>query len=232
MAKNTGSGARAAICAWGLAVAACSGPPSVPEHPTWADVEPILQGECNHCHGATAHTTATLGPATYRFDFYDMNDAVCGDAAAAMDVPALAAASAGLIKSDISSPGGGRPRMPPAPAPVLADWERETISRWADAPIKGPPDAGNRRPNMAINLLPTAAKGQLTFVATTSDPDDDSVVGVITLGNLVYKMTHAGSFDVSFDLTGMTPGNYRLSSVLCDGWGNREIDLGPLDVLR
>ena len=93
-----------------------------------------------------AHTTATLGAATYRFDFYDMNDAVCGDAAAAMDVPALAAASAGLIKTDINSPGGGRPRMPPAPAPVLADWERETISRWADAPIKGPPDPGNRLP--------------------------------------------------------------------------------------
>jgi hypothetical protein len=224
--------ALAALSLVSVFLAACTGAPAVPEYPTWADVAPILQGECNHCHGSTAHVTASQGPATYRFDFFDMNDAVCGDAAAAMDVPALAAASAGLIKRDITPFGGGRPRMPPAPGPVLQDWERETISRWADAPIKGPPSPDNRRPTIVVNHLPSSAKNQVSFVATTDDPDNDSVIGVITLDNMVFRMTHAGSFTVQFDLSGMTAGTYRINTVLCDGWGSREIDLGPIDVLK
>jgi hypothetical protein len=213
-----------------LLVAACEGPPRAPAHPTWADVAPILQGECNHCHGATARTTGSLGPATYRFDFFDMDDAVCGDAAAAMDVPALAAASAGLIRSDTSAASGRRPKMPPAPGPELLDWERETIQRWADAPVKGPPPPGNRRPRIRVNELPASAKGQVSFVATTEDPDNDSVIGVIQLGDMTVKMDHPGSFAVSFDLGGMPAGTFRLGAVLCDGWGNAAYDLGPLRV--
>jgi hypothetical protein len=210
-------------------VAACQGAPEAPEHPTWGDVAPILQGECNHCHGATARITGSHGGATYRLDFFDMNDAVCGDAAAAMDIPALAAASAALIKADIS-PAGGRPKMPPAPAAVLQDWERDTIRRWADAPTKGPPPPGNRRPRIEVNRLPSSAKGTLTFVATIDDPDNDSVIGVLQLEDSVVKMDHPGSFTVHFDLADMPPGPHRLGAVLCDGWGNASYDLGPVRV--
>jgi hypothetical protein len=208
----------------------CEGPPSVPEHPTWGDVAPILQGECNHCHGATARTTGSLGPAIYRFDFFDMNDAVCGEAAAAMDVPALAAASAGLIKADITPMGGHRPKMPPAPASPLQDWQRETIQRWADAPVKGPPPPGNRRPRIRVNRLPTAASGQLSFLATIEDPDNDSVIAVLQFEDLIVKLDHPGTFAVGFDLAGMAPGSHRLSAVLCDGWGNIGYDLGPIRI--
>ena len=31
---------------------ACASPPTAPERPTWADVEPIVRGECVSCHGA------------------------------------------------------------------------------------------------------------------------------------------------------------------------------------
>jgi hypothetical protein len=213
-----------------LLVGACQGTPDVPAHPTWADVAPILAGECNHCHGATAPVTGSLGPAVYRFDFYDMSDALCGDAAAAMDVPALAAAAAKSMKADITPPGGGRPRMPPAPAPVLEDWERETIQRWADQPIKGPLPAGNHRPRISVNRLPASAKGELAFIATIDDPDADSVVGVLELGPLTFKMDHPGTFAVRFDLADMPVGPQPLSAVLCDGWGSAAYDLGPIQI--
>jgi hypothetical protein len=210
---------------------ACQAPPEAPAHPTWADVAPILQGECNHCHGATARTTGSLGAAVYRFDFFDMNDTVCGEAAAAMELPALAFASAKLIKTDTTVPSYGRPRMPPAPAAVLQDWERETLARWADQPVKGPPPTGNRRPRIDVNRLdPSAAKGQLSFIATVDDPDADSVIGVVQVGDRVFKMDHAGTFSVKLDLTGMPAGAQRLSAVLCDGWGNTAIDLGPIQI--
>ena len=131
-----------------------------------------------------------------------MTDAVCGEAAAAMDLPALAAASAELIADDVTPTVGRRPKMPPAPAPVLSDWERETLQRWADAPVKGPPPPGNRAARIRINRLPATATSQLSFVATTEDPDNDSVVGVIRLGDLTVKMDHPGTFAVRFNLAG------------------------------
>ena len=37
----------------GLGLAGCA-PPTVPQRPSWdVDVFPILQGNCNHCHGET-----------------------------------------------------------------------------------------------------------------------------------------------------------------------------------
>lgn len=214
-----------------LLATACQAPPEAPEHPTWGDVAPILQGQCNHCHGATARTTGSLGPAVYRFDFFDMNDAVCGDAAVAMDVPALAFGAAKLIKSAITPPTYGRPRMPPAPGAVLTDWERETLLRWSDAPIKGPPPLGNRRPRIEINQLGAmSVGGTLSFIATINDPDADSVIGVVRIGDRVFKMDHAGSFAVKLDLNGMAAGQQRLNAVLCDGWGNTDYDLGPVQI--
>ena len=159
-----------------------------------------------------------------------MSDAVCGDAALAMDVPALAAASAALMKTAITPVGNSRPKMPPAPGPVLQDWQRETIQRWADAPVKGPPPPGNRRPRIRVNRLPAAAATQVTFVATLEDPDNDSVIGVIQLGDQIVKLDHPGTFAIRFGVTGMAAGVHRLNAVLCDGWGSVGYDLGPIRV--
>jgi hypothetical protein len=215
------------LCA--LAVLACQGPPEAPLHPTWADVQPILAGNCNHCHGSTADKTGSIGSAIYRFDFFDMNDDVCGDAARAMPVPALAAASASAMKLDLR---GGRPKMPPAPADPLHDWERDTILRWADAPVKGPPPADNRRPRIRVSSLPSSVTNKLAFFAVVEDSDGDSVVGVIQFGNATFQMDHPGSYAVDLDMTGMAAGTQRLSATLCDGWASTTYDLGPIVVTK
>jgi hypothetical protein len=212
-----------------LAAGACEGPLEPPLHPTWADVQPILEGNCNHCHGSTAQRTGAKGPAVYRFDFFDMNDVVCGEAARAMTVPALAGASAGLMKTDLR---GGRPKMPPAPASPLHGWERDTILRWADQPVKGPPPASNRRPRIRVTNLPASVSTKLKFYAVVEDADGDSVVGLIQFGDVTFQMDHPGSYTVELDMTNVPAGSQRLSAVLCDGWANATYDLGPIVVTR
>jgi hypothetical protein len=212
-----------------LAVGACQGTPEAPAHPTWADVQPILEGNCNHCHGSTAATTGSQGPIAYRFDFFDMNDDVCGVAAQAMTAPALAAASASLMKADLS---GGRPKMPPAPASPLHDWERDTILRWAAQPVKGPPPPANRRPRIRVTDLPASVSARLKFFAVVDDPDGDSVVGVVQFGDATFAMDHPGSYAVDIDMTKVPSGSQRLSATLCDGWASTTYDLGPIVVAK
>jgi hypothetical protein len=208
--------------------AACSEPPSVPEHPTWADVAPIVHGECASCHGPTANDTG----GGYRLDFYDMTPAVCGDAAQGLGGAAiLAGTSAPLIKVDVTSPGGGtRARMPPAPAPGLFDWERLTLDRWADQPSKGAPSATNRVPTIDVQRVPAMVNGHLSFTAVVADPDGDPVVGVLEIAGAVYGMNRPGAFDVELDASTWAAGTQRLSAVLCDGWTNVRYDLGPVRV--
>jgi len=145
---------------------ACSEAPPVPEHPTWADVEPILRGQCNHCHGATAETTGSAaaitglsGGAVYRLDFFDINDGACGAAAVAISPSTAARNAASLMRESVASVNGNRPRMPPAPAPLLSQWEREVIDRWTrmPPPAKGGPPWTNRMPRLQIYNFPATA---------------------------------------------------------------------------
>jgi hypothetical protein len=217
-----------ALVALAAAAAGCSDGHSVPEKPTWADVQPILQGQCSHCHGATAAVDG-LG---YRLDFYDMTPEVCGDAARALPtVSILAHLAAPLIDADVTPPVGGGPAlMPPAPGPALPDWQRETIQRWTLQPDKGPPPKSNRPPAIQVNGLPSAVGRSLAFTALISDPDADEVVGAIEVDNNLFAMNRSGTFAVSFDTTAWAPGQHRISAVLCDGWSSVTYDLGPVDV--
>jgi hypothetical protein len=210
--------------------AACSSPPSVPEHPTWADVAPILRGECTHCHGSTARDTG----GGYRLDFFDMTPEACGDAARALGTSTLlAAGSAGLIKIDVSpTPNGDRPRMPPAPAPDLYDWETQLLLRWTSAPSKGPPPASNRAPFINVGTLPATVSGHLAFTALIEDPDGEPVVGIIRAGNVEFAMNRSGTFAVDFDTSTWPVGTQRLSATLCDGWAPVTYDLGPVKITR
>jgi hypothetical protein len=215
--------------AFPLAVTSCSQPPSVPLHPTWADVSPIVQGECASCHGPTALTTG----GGYRLDFYDMTPAVCGDAAQGIgNVAILAGVAAPIMQVDLTSPGGGvRARMPPAPAPGLFDWERETIDRWAEMPSKGAPAATNRPPTIDVHSLPaTVTNDHLSFTAVVADPDGDPVVGVLEIAGAVYGMNRPGAFDVELDTSSWSVGTQLLAAVLCDGWTNVRIPLGPIQI--
>ncbi len=210
-----------------LLAGGCSGAPSVPEHPTWADVQPILKGECTQCHGATASVTG-FG---YRLDFYDVTKDVCGDAALALPNGILAGAAAPSIITDVTpSTDDDRARMPPAPAPVLHGWERETLLRWAAQPVKGPPPADNHLPTIQVTGLPMVVNDNLSFSAFVDDADGDEAIGVLEIAGAVFAMPSSGSFNVQIPASAWPAGTQRLSAVLCDGWTSATYDLGPIDV--
>ncbi len=222
---------QALIISLGL-VFGCTEAESVPERPTWADIEPILNRNCNHCHGSTAATTGSRGSAVYRFDFFDLEDGSCGDAAAAISLPAMALGSAGRMKDSVATVNGVRPRMPPAPAPAMADWERDTLDKWSRAasPPKGSAPRYNRAPSLQLFRFPGKADRNISFSAILSDPDGDAVIGVIRAEDTTVKMDRAGSFAVSIDTTGWPLGRRRLRATLCDGWVNHSFDLGEVEI--
>jgi hypothetical protein len=223
--RRIGSGAL--LCAL---FAACSGPPAVPVQPTWADVQPILRGQCDGCHGSNAKQTGS----SYRLDLYEVNGGVCGDAALAIEPGVLLAGFPtvpDLIRSDIvAAAGAPRPRMPPAPAPALPDWQLQTLERWVTSPVKGPAPSQNRAPTISTNGLPAMADETLTFTASLEDADGDPVIGVIEVAGYAFLMNRGGSFAVDFDSSSWPAGVVRPTAVLCDGWTKATYDLGPLEI--
>jgi hypothetical protein len=219
-----------ASLAGALISAACSPAETVAIQPTWSDVEPIVGGACASCHGPTAKTTG----GSYRLDFYEMSTALCGDAALALDAGVILAGTASvpaLMGSDIQVAAGARwPKMPPLPAPSLADWELQTIERWAKSPVKGPPPTGNRAPTISTSKLPEVANGTLAFTAVVADPDGDPVVGVVEVAGFAFLMNRSGTFAVTFDSSKWPAGTVRPTAVLCDGWAPKSYDLGPIQI--
>lgn len=224
----------------GLLLAAGCGGHTVPEQPSWADVQPILRGECSGCHGSTAPQTGF----NYRLDFLDQPSLAmaCGEAAIAIPPataptfgPVLAGAAAALIYQDIE-PGtaGGPPKMPPEPGAPLYDWERETLENWTAAPsFVGSPPPGNRAPTIQVTQLPPTGKTDVSFVAVLGDPDGDDVVGVIEIaGQPIFSMNRSGSFAVDLDASTWPSGSQQLNAVLCDGWTNVSVPLVSLVVNR
>lgn len=251
--------ARGGLARGGLALLAgvlgCGASHDVPEHPTYAEVAPILRGQCGSCHGWTAGVRVCPGfgtpeiepncrnwkggdrPGTgggLRFDFFDVTPEICGNAALALDGSVSLAGSpavAAQIATDLVPEAGATwPSMPPRPSPALPDWQLETLARWAAQPTKGPPPSGNRPPTIAVSQLPLRADGQLAFTAVIDDPDGDSVVGVIEAGGVAFPMARSGSFSVRLDATSWPAGTMRPVAVLCDGWTRATIDLGPIEI--
>ncbi len=213
----------------GWLISGCGAHPSVPEQPTWADVQPILRANCAGCHGSTAGETG-LG---YRLDFYDMLPSACGEAAAAIPAGgALAAAYAAAIATDITPPGCGvRERMPPLPGSSLESWDRATLLNWTTEPIKGAPPEGNRPPTVRVFGLPSQVTDRLEFTALVDDPDGDEAVGVIKLGSSVtFAMNRSGSFTAAVDLASAPAGRYPITAVTCDGWTSSSFDLGWVQI--
>jgi len=216
----------AALAAGALAVASC-GEHAVSQNPTWADVEPILRGTCTQCHGADANRAGM----TYRFDFYDMTPEVCGEAAAALNGQLLAHGLASQIGQDVTPPGSGwRPKMPPAPTHPLADWERETIQRWAMMPERGEPKGTNRRPVIQLEATSGVVDRSLPFSATVSDPDGESVVGVLKIGDQTLVMDRPGLFSATLDTSTWAEGVQPISATLCDGWNSITYALGNVQI--
>ena len=195
--------------------AAACGPGDPPENPTWADVQPILRAECTGCHGTSALVTG----GGYRFDFFDMKADPCGDAAMVLPDASLAHAQADNIAKAITTTDPNvRPAMPPIPAPYLSDNEWMTILRWTANPLKGDKPPSNRPPHITTEGTPTAADKTLTLHVVVTDPDGDPVVGVVTIGDQIAKVDHAGAYTATYDTSSWPVGVVTMSAVLCDGW--------------
>jgi len=226
-ARSADARALALASAAGWLVAGCSPAPAVPQHPTWSDVEPILRAECGGCHGGSAEVTGSARGVTYRLDFYDVNREVCGDATAALDGVRFAAASSSQIAADLTSLDASvRPRMPPLPAPWLADWEWKTLLLWARDPVRGSAPAGNHLPGVRITSPSRVVKRWFTLSVVLEDPDGESAVGVLTIGDVTLRMDRPGAFSIGIDAAQWGLGRVTVQAVVCDGWGHAAYDLG------
>jgi hypothetical protein len=210
----------------------CQGP-RIPETPTWADVEPIVRGQCSHCHGSTARTTGASGALAYRFDFFEVSPDTCGEAAAGVSQPgAMAKGWSKLILQSITGKDGGRARMPPAPAEPLSEYQREVIRRWAEGPGSqnaGRPPAGNRRPQVRWQS-PGRVDARATIHVDVDDPDGESVVGVLKVGAVTFQMDRSGSFVATLNTASWAAGKHPVRAVVCDGWDSVSYELGTLEV--
>lgn len=171
-----------AVLAAAVLAAACGAEEPVPATPTWVeDVEPIVRGQCSHCHGATAKSFAradALSPT--RRDVYD---AMAFDEFGPFD-PAVQGAKdwATLVPFvEFKTPN----RMPPPPATPLSEREIKVLKRWFE---KGAP-----RGMRARNAKPAVSwivKGKTFEVA---DGDGEQVLGKITCGAATGQILHAGA---------------------------------------
>jgi hypothetical protein len=200
------------------------------------DVQPILAGECSHCHGSTADLTgeARTGGG-YRLDFYDMNKGVCGPATTVLgEGRAMANAYADDIWTAITAPAdrpNERPRMPPSPAPYLAAWEWQTIQRWvADGAPKGELPHGNQPARFRLYRDTGPADQMLDITTVIEDPDGDPIVGVLQFGAFALKMDRGGAFSARLDTSSWPVGEIMVTAVLCDGWSSVSYAVGTLTV--
>jgi hypothetical protein len=210
--------------------------PEAPQHPTWADVQPILAGECSHCHGSTAdHPGDARTGGGFRLDFYDMRMDVCAGATHVLgEGKPLAFAYADEIWAAITAPADRpdeRPRMPPPPAPTLADWQWQTIERWiADGAPKGDLPYPNLPARFRLYQDSGPADRTLDITAAIEDPDGDPVVGVLQLGDFTLKMDRGGAFSATLDTSSWPAGEHAVTAVLCDGWSAASYAVGTLVV--
>lgn len=195
--------------------------------PTWeADVYPILQGRCLHCHGETADRDGNGG----RFDFYDFGE--CGELKLE-DTTDTAVQKAKLFSVFLEKPeDGSRVYMPPAPASVLEDWETETLLNFAKKAARGSRSGSrNRDPRIIItSKLPNEVGDELKVSYRFEDTDGDPVIGVLKLGDAkVDLLKFSGQVTIT-GITGNSGDTLTLSADLCDGWEKVTVDdLGEVE---
>lgn len=231
MRRNEERRAAARALAWvGLvALTVACDEPKATEHPTWADVRPILAGQCVHCHGSTNGENG----GGFRFDFYDMTEETCGAAAKGLGInyPLAKAHAPRIINALTGDAGAGRPLMPPPPAPYIEDWQWQTLHRWwQDGVPKGNLPPSNQPATLALSQSAAVVDAAWQLRALVRDPDGDPVVGVINVAGLTLPMDRAGSFATTVDTSKWPPGVYAVTATLCDGWSKVDYTVSTLEV--
>lgn len=194
-----------------LVLAACA--PEAPEHPTWADVQPILTANCVRCHGRNPQGGA---PATFRLDVHGDGFDVASD----IYYPRRgAAAMAEFIVARVRRTDG---RQMPPHAPLSARQQKILTRWWLDAvaadalPTGEVPD--NQPPTITAELPTVPADQQLVFEVVIDDPDHQPVIGQIGYGvGLVTDGLHGGRQTVVWDTGIVPPGTYSLTAFVDDG---------------
>jgi hypothetical protein len=169
------------------ALAGCEGPPPVPNAPTWVDdVEPILRGNCFHCHGSAANPTITQ----LRWDFYfNPTDPKLTTLGIGTD-DGFAPFPAESLKFPLYTRNmAAASIMPPPPALPLSDRDYQVLKKYAS------PTAP--RGMRANNAKPTAAWVVPGSSYVVSDADLEQVVGTIQCGGgQMVKVLSTGRHDV------------------------------------
>ncbi|MGE0548352.1 MAG: hypothetical protein AB7R00_14905 [Kofleriaceae bacterium] len=198
--------------------------PDAPASPSFqVDVLPILAANCVRCHGAP-----TLGgaPTAFRLDRFEdtvIVDGVpgpelCGETPVDPShrvVLCGAASMAGLVAARLRDEF-----YPMPPRFPLEEHQIETLERWAESPGRGEPRVNNHPP--ALELLATQQVGtNVQIRIAVTDPDRDLVTGTLRVDiagqSRFVSELRSGTLDVTWNATGVAPGNYSLIVELDDG---------------
>lgn len=100
-----------------------------PESPTYdEDIRPLLVARCLRCHGEPGQ----VDPETEKTGLKGVGFLL--DYKYFADIPNLAKAKLTGAAKYTRGPVGTIPRMPPAPAAALEDWEIEMLETWGKNP--------------------------------------------------------------------------------------------------
>ncbi len=202
-----------------LAPLGCGAEDPVPAKPTWVDdVEPILRGNCLHCHGSGAAKTG----GAIRFDLYDASDAAYAEfkiSEGMMDT----LATTGII--------GGKPfammfvgkvtdiklasRMPPPPATALSERDIQVLKAWAKTGAVRGKRLANHKPYARLLAEPADASGAFVVSLDVIDDDYEQVIGKATVNGTDVLITGAGAQKLKFPALGN--GDPGVTVVLFDG---------------
>jgi hypothetical protein len=200
-----------------LAALGCGTEPPAPDKPTWVDdVQPILQANCFHCHGANAKQK---GGNSLRWDVLDLTNPRYADIGFGETREVPGDMKSGLVFVSTNNPlhFGTVPlftlptmtddaRMPPPPATRLTPRDITVLQNWSMTGFTPGSHQPNHKPT--ISWL-TKNK---TFVV--DDVDGDQVLGKLMCGDAEVSIPRSGLHTLPADVTGPCDGN------LFDGWGD------------
>jgi hypothetical protein len=210
---------RPAILVVALVVGACGVERPAPEEPTWVDdVQPILQANCFHCHGASFDSKE----GRYRWDVYDLSDAryqqvgfmvveeTTPDSVSTIPVRTfLGASDAGhyrIILDFVSADANEDIRMPPPPASRLSARDVAVLRNWSTEAQKF--QSGNHQPNHPPEIA-WLEPGRSVVV---SDADGDQVLGRLECGGQPVLLPRSGGHELPPGVVAPCTG------ALFDGW--------------